>query len=255
MQSAKWTAEGAVKGHFVPSILRRVGAYVSCRRYDSISQSAREFRESRWHRGNIFKLPSLTESNQFCQGLFLFPVRCAEEAALSAVQAGLRRPAGRIPHRADAPQREEAQSAKSSCHIGRKQEITVRRKRRCRPCKQACEGRQGGFLHRADARSEKKRRARNRAVTSGRKQETTVRRKRRCRPCKQACEGRQGGFLHRADARSEKKRRARNRAVTSDGSPPDRYRQQKEALMEEKTLETDQILCGDRKIQKSPCQS
>ena len=27
-------------------------------------------RESRWHRGNIFKLPSLTESNQFCQGLF-----------------------------------------------------------------------------------------------------------------------------------------------------------------------------------------
>ena len=42
----------------------------------------------------------------------------------------------------------------------------MRRKRRCRPCKQACEGRQGGFLHRADARSEKKRRARNRAVTS-----------------------------------------------------------------------------------------
>ena len=35
----------------------------------------------------------------------------------------------------------------------------MRRKRRCRPCKQACEGRQGGFLHRADARSEKERKA------------------------------------------------------------------------------------------------
>ena len=42
MQSAKWTAEGAVKGHFV-RVFCDVGAYVSYRRYDSISQSAREF--------------------------------------------------------------------------------------------------------------------------------------------------------------------------------------------------------------------
>lgn len=39
MQIAKWTAEGAVKG-FLLSILRR-RAYVSCREYAGISQSAR----------------------------------------------------------------------------------------------------------------------------------------------------------------------------------------------------------------------
>ena len=38
-QFTKWTAEGAVKGWSDPSILRR-RAYVSCRRYTGISQSA-----------------------------------------------------------------------------------------------------------------------------------------------------------------------------------------------------------------------
>ena len=36
MQIVKWTAEGAVKGIFILSILRRE-AYVSCQRYDGIS--------------------------------------------------------------------------------------------------------------------------------------------------------------------------------------------------------------------------
>ena len=36
MQVAKWTAEGAVNGKIFLIILRR-GAYVSCRRYVSIS--------------------------------------------------------------------------------------------------------------------------------------------------------------------------------------------------------------------------
>ena len=41
MQAAKWTAEGAAKSwiYFLPSTLRR-RAYVSCRRYAGISQSA-----------------------------------------------------------------------------------------------------------------------------------------------------------------------------------------------------------------------
>ena len=41
MQAAKWTAEGAAKSwiYFLPSILRR-GAYVSCREYAGIPQSA-----------------------------------------------------------------------------------------------------------------------------------------------------------------------------------------------------------------------
>ena len=41
MQAAKWTAEGAAKSwiYFQPSTLRR-RAYVSCRRYAGISQSA-----------------------------------------------------------------------------------------------------------------------------------------------------------------------------------------------------------------------
>lgn len=39
MQVAKWTAEGAVKGLML-SILRR-RAYVSCREYEGIPQSAR----------------------------------------------------------------------------------------------------------------------------------------------------------------------------------------------------------------------
>ena len=41
MQVAKWTAEGAAKSriYFQPSTLRR-RAYVSCRRYAGISQSA-----------------------------------------------------------------------------------------------------------------------------------------------------------------------------------------------------------------------
>ena len=60
MQSAKWTAEGTVKGFFI-RVLCDVRAYVSCRGYAGISQSARADRESRWHRGNNFRLPSLTE--------------------------------------------------------------------------------------------------------------------------------------------------------------------------------------------------
>ena len=61
MQVAKWTAEGTVKGFENPSTLRRE-AYVSCRRYVSILQSAWECtRESRWHRGKDLDLPSLTE--------------------------------------------------------------------------------------------------------------------------------------------------------------------------------------------------
>ena len=63
MQVAKWTAEGAAKSwiYFQPSTLRR-RAYVSCRRYVSILQSAWECtRESRWHRGKDLDLPSLTE--------------------------------------------------------------------------------------------------------------------------------------------------------------------------------------------------
>ena len=41
MQSAKWAAEGAVKGmENQLSILRRK-AYVSCRKYEGISQSVR----------------------------------------------------------------------------------------------------------------------------------------------------------------------------------------------------------------------
>ena len=41
MQAAKWTAEGAVNSHYSNrlSILRR-GAYVSCREYAGIPQSA-----------------------------------------------------------------------------------------------------------------------------------------------------------------------------------------------------------------------
>ena len=42
-------------------VLCDVRAYVSCRGYAGISQSARADRESRWHRGNDLKLPSLTE--------------------------------------------------------------------------------------------------------------------------------------------------------------------------------------------------
>ena len=38
MQAAKWTAEGAVKGK--SRVFCDVEAYVSCRRYDSILQSA-----------------------------------------------------------------------------------------------------------------------------------------------------------------------------------------------------------------------
>ena len=53
MQSAKWTAEGTVKGFFI-RVLCDVRAYVSCRGYAGISQSARADRESRWHRGNDF---------------------------------------------------------------------------------------------------------------------------------------------------------------------------------------------------------
>ena len=61
MQVAKWTAEGTVKGFENPSTLC-VWAYVSCRRYVSILQSAWECtRESRWHRGKDLDLPSLTE--------------------------------------------------------------------------------------------------------------------------------------------------------------------------------------------------
>ena len=40
MQIVKWTAEGAGKGIYQLSILRRK-AYVSCRKYAGISQSAR----------------------------------------------------------------------------------------------------------------------------------------------------------------------------------------------------------------------
>ncbi|MBB5265180.1 hypothetical protein HNP82_002319 [Catenibacillus scindens] len=50
MQVAKWTAEGAVNGKIFLIILRR-GAYVSCRRYVSISLRVRLIRKSRWHRG------------------------------------------------------------------------------------------------------------------------------------------------------------------------------------------------------------
>ena len=43
-------------------VLCDVWAYVSCRRYVSILQSAWECtRESRWHRGKDLDLPSLTE--------------------------------------------------------------------------------------------------------------------------------------------------------------------------------------------------
>lgn len=39
MQFTKWTAEGAVKGHFV-RVFCDVGAYVSCREYEGIPPSA-----------------------------------------------------------------------------------------------------------------------------------------------------------------------------------------------------------------------
>ena len=61
MQSAKWTAEGTVKGRYFVRVLCDVEAYVSCRGYAGILQSARSDRESRWHRGNDMNLPSLTE--------------------------------------------------------------------------------------------------------------------------------------------------------------------------------------------------
>lgn len=61
MQVAKWTAEAQSKDLRI-RVLCDVWAYVSCRRYVSILQSAWECtRESRWHRGKDLDLPSLTE--------------------------------------------------------------------------------------------------------------------------------------------------------------------------------------------------
>ena len=61
MQVAKWTA-GAQSKDLRIRVLCDVKAYVSCRRYVSILQSAWErTRESRWHRGKDLDLPSLTE--------------------------------------------------------------------------------------------------------------------------------------------------------------------------------------------------
>ena len=71
MQTAKWTAEGAVKGIML-SILRR-RAYVSCRKYAGISQVHGSYRESRWHHGWIFIRSSLADSkSRLRAGVFFF---------------------------------------------------------------------------------------------------------------------------------------------------------------------------------------
>ena len=50
MQTAKWVAEGMVKG--VSRVFHDVRAYVSCRGYVGIPLRVRLFcRKSRWHRG------------------------------------------------------------------------------------------------------------------------------------------------------------------------------------------------------------
>ncbi len=55
MQTAKWTAEGAVNRNPGSPLSCDVKAYVSCRRYVSISLSVRTIRKSRWHRGrNVY---------------------------------------------------------------------------------------------------------------------------------------------------------------------------------------------------------